>query len=102
MQRLLVLSGVAMAMLTRLLYGQIDEPASTGSWDKLRAQQPAALHLKLTLPKATFFQGEKIDATLDFSNDDPKTIYDLATGAIGPGAASHATDDKGNNLVDPL
>ena len=102
MQRLLVLSGVAMAMLTRLLYGQIDEPASTGSWDKLRAQQPAAPHLKLTLPKATFFQGEKIDATLDFSNDDPKTIYDLATGAIGPGAAFHATDDKGNNLVDPL
>src|SRR5271170_7806797 len=37
-------------------------------WDDIRKSQPAGLQLRMTLPKTHFYQGEIINATLEFSN----------------------------------
>jgi len=76
--------------------------APDAQWQKLRDLQPASLHLKMTLAKDHYFQGEKIDARLDYSNDDPKTIYLLRFLSYLPGATFHAVDDKGHAVVDPV
>lgn len=80
---------------------QFDPPPGT-PWQKLRDHQPATLHLKLTLTKDHFFQGERIDATLEFSNDDASHPYMLTVGAGQPGGAFEASDAKGHPCVDPL
>ncbi len=95
--------GVALAVIgSCFLYAQATPDSK---WQELRGKQPPALHLKLTLPKTEFFQGEQIDATLDYSNDDPK-ISCLVGSYYGtldePPAIFHALDEKGNAAPDPL
>src|SRR5450631_2890530 len=94
------LIGIIVAVVSmRLLCAQA---APVSSWQEIRNHQPAALHLKMTLAKDHFYQGEKIDATLDFSNDEATKPYSLAVGAGARGAVFHATDEKGNVVPDPL
>jgi hypothetical protein len=57
-----------LAGLSRVQAG-IDE-----KWKEVRDHQPPGLQLKVTLSKHIFFQGERIDAKLDFSNDDPSVL----------------------------
>jgi len=73
-------------------------------WSDLLASQPPGLHLKMTLPKKEFFQGEKIDATLDFSNDDPKTLYTFTFfyECTWNTLTFLATDSEGNRVTHPL
>lgn len=78
------------------------QAAPSAKWREIREHQPAALHLKLVLAKDLFFQGEKMDATLEFSNDDSNSPYSLMVGTGDPGAIFHATDEKGNAVIDPL
>jgi hypothetical protein len=78
------------------------QAAPTPPWQKVRYHQPAALHLKLTLNRDHFFQGEKIEATLEFSNDDAKKPFTLMVGTATPGAVFHAADANGGAVIDPL
>jgi len=94
------LIGISLAASSPLLLHA--QAAPLAKWREIRDHQPAALHLKLSLAKDLFFQGEKIDATLEFSNDDARSPYSLAVGTGTPGVVFHATDDKGNAVVDPL
>jgi hypothetical protein len=92
--------GISLAVVwPRLLCA---EAAPDSEWQKVRDHQPAALHLKMTLPKKEFYQGEKIDATLDFSNDDAIHPYSVAVGVKVFGVDFHATDEKGGPVIDPL
>lgn len=95
MMRLLLI----LLLLPKFLYA---EDVTDSKWQEVRDHQPPALHLKMALPKDHFFQGEKIDATLDFTNDDANTPYSLEVGTGIPGGAFHAFDNKGNSVVDPL
>jgi hypothetical protein len=85
---------------TSAVYG-VDE-GHDQKWQDVRDHQPAGLHLKLTLPRDHFFQGERINATLEFSNDDAKHPWSVAVGAGTPGARFRATDEKGAPIIDPL
>lgn len=78
------------------------ESARSTGWQGIRDRQPPALHLKLSLRKNRFFQGEKIDATLEFSNGDEGKPYALLVGAGHPGAVFYATDENGQEVADPL
>jgi len=89
---------LSLLVLSTFLWAQSGPPPS---WQDIRTHQPAALHLKITLAKDHFFQGEKIDATLEFSNDDPKTTYNLWIGGPQPFATFHGQDAQGHELVDP-
>jgi hypothetical protein len=80
----------------------IGEPTTDKSWDQIRTAQPSALHLKMTLAKDHFFQGERIEADLEFSNDDPNTSWSVAVGAGTPGAIFRAIDASGRQLVEPM
>jgi hypothetical protein len=71
-------------------------------WQDARDHQPAGLRLKLTLPKDHYFQGERINATLEFSNDDANHPWSVAVGAGTPGAVFRASDEKGTPIIDPL
>jgi hypothetical protein len=71
------------------------------SWQEIRDHQPASLHLKISLTKTEYAQGERIEAKLDYTNDDPKTTYLLAVGGEGPGGLFCAEDAKGHRVVDP-
>jgi hypothetical protein len=70
-------------------------------WKDVRDHQPPGLHLKMTLPKDHFFQGEEIDATLEFSNDDTTAKYSLEVGYT-PCAIFHADNEKGQPVIDPV
>lgn len=67
--------GIVLALVSSFLLSGCAR--SVDPWKELRSKQPAALHLKLTLPKAQFSQGEIIDATLEYSNDDSIKPYSL-------------------------
>jgi hypothetical protein len=71
------------------------------TWKDARDHQPQGLHLKMTLPKDHFFQGEEIDATLDFSNDDTSASYNLEVG-YKPCAVFYASDEKGRPVPNPV
>lgn len=71
------------------------------SWQEIRANQPPSLHLKVTLPKTEYQQGELIEAKLDYSNDDPATTYSLGVGAEGPGGVFCAEDANGHRVANP-
>ena len=77
-------------------------PVRSTGWQEIRDRQPPALHLNLVLTKGRFFQGEKIEATLEFSNRDEDKPYALPVGAGHPGAVFHAIDENGEELADPL
>ena len=70
------------------------------SWQEIRDHQPAGLHLKISLAKTEYVQGEKIEAKLDYTNDDPKTTYGLDVGSPGPGGLFRAEDAKGQPVAD--
>lgn len=58
----------------------------------------------MTLPKKEFFQGEKIDAKLDFSNDDPKALYTFIFlyECSWNSLTFLATDSEGKRVTHPL
>jgi len=93
------LMGISLAIIwPRFLCAQTS-PVS--DWQKVRAHQIALVHLKMILAKKEFYQGEKIEATLEFSNDDPDTYshdYSLEPNSV----VFHAKDSLGHDLVDPL
>ncbi len=78
-----------------------DDPQN--DWQNIRTKQPTALHLKVTLVKDQFYMGERIDAKLNFINDDDKTPYSIEVGEWAyPAAVFHALDDKGKEVIGPL
>jgi hypothetical protein len=60
-----------------LLHAEVPRTETNSDWQTIRDHQPAGLTVKMTLPKDHFFQGEKIEATLDFTNTDPKVSYSM-------------------------
>jgi len=73
----------------------------SADWQKVRDHQPAALNLKMTLAKDHFYQGEKIDATLDFVNDDASHPYILIIGNGMSGGFFYAQDATGHQVANP-
>jgi len=85
-------------------YGQLGAPAPV--WADVRKQQPDGLLLKMTLPKNHFYQGEIINAALEFSKTSANPYhlwignYDRS-GRI-PDIAFYAQDAAGQSVPDPL
>ncbi len=77
------------------------ETSTDPAWQSARAHQPPKLHLKLSLAKDHYFQGERIDAALDFSNDDTSTPWSVPVGAGEPGGVFHARDAQGVHAINP-
>ncbi len=73
-------------------------------WQTIRDHQPAGLTVKMTLPKDHFFQGEKIEATLDFTNTNPKVSYALAErGEFQTSMTDFPARDEGSKpITNPL
>ncbi len=75
-------------------------------WQNIRDHQPSGLHLKLTLPKSHFFQGEEIPATLVFSNQSRQGYhtwigtYDRSGRILDIGF--HAISAESEPVSDPL
>ena len=89
---------IAISLAFAWPYESYAQSISGSNWQDVRNHQPAALHLKLILPKDHVFQGEKIDATLEFSNDDATRFYSVAVGTATPGAVFHAFDQNGSGV----
>ena len=86
-------------------YAQFVSP-ETVDWEKVRAAQPEGLSLTMEVPKATFHQGEVIDAKLTFRNGSAQR-YHLWIGTSDrsgriPDIAIYAFDADGKPVVDPL
>jgi hypothetical protein len=97
-----LIAGWTIILLPRFLCAQVDEPISAEPWEHIRAHQPPALHLNITLTKDRFFQGEQIDAIVKFSNDDANRPCAVAVGTGTPGAVFRAVDANGKAQVEPL
>ena len=101
--RFLVLLGLAGILAGASANPPLFNPAtSPAGWQEIRDHQPAALHLKLTLAKDHFFQGERIDAALEFSNDDAQKPFSVIVGVAAPGAIFHAADESGHAVANPF
>ncbi len=81
-------------------------PEQGPTWEHIRQGQPPGVDLKLILPKTTFFQGELIPATLEFSNHSavPYAVWRGSYDRSGrlTDTSFHARDSRGNLLPDPL
>ena len=99
------------ATLLCLLAGAITSSAQspflqTPNWREVRKLQPGELQLKMTLPKDHFYQGEIINAALEFSNTSA-TPYHVWIGTSDRSGritdtAFFANDATGVPVVDPL
>ncbi len=81
-------------------------PFTPPDWPTDRKAQPEGLQLKMTLPKDHFYQGEIINAALEFSNAST-TPYHLWVGNYDrsgriPDIAFEAQDAAGQRVPDPL
>ena len=75
-------------------------------WQTLRTAEPAGLALELTLPRKTFYQGERIPAALTFKNNSTN-VYHLWIGTYDrsgriPDIGFRAEDEHGAPVPDPL
>jgi len=75
-------------------------------WQEVRDQQPAGVHLTMTLPKTHYHMGEVITATLKFSNE-TAVVYHLAGPSGGRSGrvqdvAFRAKAEDGSFVSDPL
>ncbi|EDY21379.1 hypothetical protein CfE428DRAFT_0624 [Chthoniobacter flavus Ellin428] len=75
-------------------------------WQEVRDQQPAGVHLTMTLPKTHYHLGEVITATLKFSNE-TAAVYHLAGPSGGRSGrvqdvAFRAKAEDGSFVSDPL
>ena len=71
-------------------------------WQTIRDKQPSWLHMTIKLPKDHYFQGEEIDATVTFANDDPSKLYELELMSIPWIVNFHAFDEAGHEAVNPI
>jgi hypothetical protein len=103
--RIPALGFCCLAVAELILRGQIGG-LETPAWQDVRKLQPEGLQLKMTLPKDHFYQGEIIDATLEFSNTS-QAPYHLWVGNYDRSGritdiAFHAQDATGQQAPDPL
>jgi hypothetical protein len=85
----------------------ISPPSGAGYPEDVHDHQPAGLTLKLSLPKDHFFQGEKIPATLTFSNKSQAAYHACAANwdrsrVVMGDIFFRAQSDKGESVVDPV